>query len=455
MNFTKTLLNGLKFWIEKKFSKIQTEINTKQPIGNYVTSVEGKGLSTEDYTTEEKNALQNIADTFVSKEYVDEIVPAKVSELENDADYATVDDVDMKITEIISLPDGASVNQMLVTDTDGTIMWADKEFVRDKKYVLNYDILDLGNYLKPDEELSYISHVNIPKELELSYLKASMPHRITFGNICLEAISGSYQANFTINIPNTTTQISLTYINNRLSISIDNWKDAFPNGFNGMRFKIEQIIERPPIKLLDESLISDDIARVKDVPIVYKDVETLLFTHTLESKPDRLEEEILVETDTSIRLSEEEDYIVTIGQNRYPVFASYSSLRYTLKDKYGVLDNLPITFICGKNSVGSAPYYMWVRIYSEDIEYPVTVSLYRKDRVSLTISETYMPTTIPVIQSATVGQSIAIKSIDENGKPTEWETVDPWVITSSTEGSTKQFRLTIDDEGVLTATEIE
>ena len=159
MDFIKTIVNGLKYWTEEKFSKIESDLRQKQPIGDYVTSVEGKGLSTEDFTTEEKNILQNIADTFVSEDYIDEIIPKKVSELENDADYATVEDVDLKFAEINSLPDSASANQVLVTDTDGSIMWADKEFVRDKKYILSYDILDLGDYLKPDEELSYISHV--------------------------------------------------------------------------------------------------------------------------------------------------------------------------------------------------------------------------------------------------------------------------------------------------------
>jgi len=61
---------------------------------------------------------------------------------------------------------------------------------------------------------------------------------------------------------------------------------------------------------------------------------------------------------------------------------------------------------------------------------------------------------IPVISTAAVGQTIVVKAVDDSGKPTEWEAVDPWVITSSTEGSTKKFKLTIDDSGVLTATEI-
>lgn len=60
----------------------------------------------------------------------------------------------------------------------------------------------------------------------------------------------------------------------------------------------------------------------------------------------------------------------------------------------------------------------------------------------------------PKVATAQVGQTIVVKSVDENGKPTEWETVDPWVMISSTEGSSKKFKLTIDDNGSITITEI-
>ena len=35
-----------------------------------------------------------------------------------------------------------------------------------------------------------------------------------------------------------------------------------------------------------------------------------------------------------------------------------------------------------------------------------------------------LPTTIPSIRTATVGQSVVVKAVDENGKPTEWEAAD-------------------------------
>jgi hypothetical protein len=62
--------------------------------------------------------------------------------------------------------------------------------------------------------------------------------------------------------------------------------------------------------------------------------------------------------------------------------------------------------------------------------------------------------TISAPSTASIGQTIVVKAVDENGKPVEWEAVDPWVITSSTEGSTKEFKLTINDDGVLTIAEI-
>ena len=67
MNFTKTIINAIKYWVNNKFSgvesqldNIESQLDEKQPLGNYVSQVEGKGLSTEDYTTEEKEKLAGI-----------------------------------------------------------------------------------------------------------------------------------------------------------------------------------------------------------------------------------------------------------------------------------------------------------------------------------------------------------------------------------------------------------
>lgn len=61
---------------------------------------------------------------------------------------------------------------------------------------------------------------------------------------------------------------------------------------------------------------------------------------------------------------------------------------------------------------------------------------------------------VPAPATAKAGQTIVVKAVDENGKPTEWEAVDPMVVGSSTTGSTKKFKITVDDSGAITATEV-
>lgn len=87
----------------------------------------------------------------------------------------------------------------------------------------------------------------------------------------------------------------------------------------------------------------------------------------------------------------------------------------------------------------------------ENTELELVVSVSSLMHEIKTIDPKYLPTTVPVIQSAQVGQTIIVKSVDENGKPTAWETIDPWVITSP---NGTQFKLTIDDEGILSAAEL-
>ena len=40
------------------------------------------------------------------------------------------------------------------------------------------------------------------------------------------------------------------------------------------------------------------------------------------------------------------------------------------------------------------------------------------------LNEQHLPTTVPVIQTAEPGQTIIVKSVDESGRPTEWEAAD-------------------------------
>lgn len=64
---------------------------------------------------------------------------------------------------------------------------------------------------------------------------------------------------------------------------------------------------------------------------------------------------------------------------------------------------------------------------------------------------------VPVPSEMKAGQMVRLKSIDESkisGYNMAWEAVDPWVIESSTTGSTKKFKLTVDDSGTISTTEV-
>ncbi len=61
---------------------------------------------------------------------------------------------------------------------------------------------------------------------------------------------------------------------------------------------------------------------------------------------------------------------------------------------------------------------------------------------------------IPIPQTASVGQVLVVKAVDENGTPMEWEVVDAMVVNSSTPGSTKKFKISVDDSGAISAMEV-
>ncbi len=58
---------------------------------------------------------------------------------------------------------------------------------------------------------------------------------------------------------------------------------------------------------------------------------------------------------------------------------------------------------------------------------------------------------ISVPATASVGQTIVVKSVDANGKPTEWEAVDMSIITDS---SGAKWKLVVGTDGTLSTTAV-
>lgn len=69
----------------------------------------------------------------------------------------------------------------------------------------------------------------------------------------------------------------------------------------------------------------------------------------------------------------------------------------------------------------SSGVYIHRNVYGDYVSY--TTEIIARDVVHK-LEEKYIPDSIAKVGTAAVGQTIAVKSVDENGKPTEWEAVD-------------------------------
>lgn len=80
-----------------------------------------------------------------------------------------------------------------------------------------------------------------------------------------------------------------------------------------------------------------------------------------------------------------------------------------------------------------------------------------EERISSVVTVTESAS-LPAPTTAQVGQIVKVKAVDADGKITETEAVDmpsvDYIIQSSTTGSTKKFKITVDDSGTISATEI-
>lgn len=72
--------------------------------------------------------------------------------------------------------------------------------------------------------------------------------------------------------------------------------------------------------------------------------------------------------------------------------------------------------------LGAGTYVECILIYSTSASH--TLAIEKVVETVISLDDKYIPTTVPVIQSAAVGQTILVKAVDEDGKPTEWEASD-------------------------------
>lgn len=260
--------------------------------------------------------------------YLENNIPIKVSELENDTGYLTEhQDLSAYATkeELNTKVPNATASQQLVTDTNGKSKWVDRDFFEAESQII-----------VPNNTYGVYSGYGQSVNGEFNIPTIGETYHVIFGDIETDktAVAG-----------NTGVRIGEDY--NEFIIEIQNETTMYIETANTGP-KIIEIKKDGVLKPLDEKFIPDTIARTSAIP-------------TVPSKVSELTND-----------------------------AGYTK--------------------------------------SSDV--------------------------IPIPSTAQIGQTIVVKSVDDMGKPTEWEAIDPWIITSSTEGSTKKFKLTIDDDGVLSAEEL-
>lgn len=92
------------------------------------------------------------------------------------------------------------------------------------------------------------------------------------------------------------------------------------------------------------------------------------------------------------------------------------------------------------------------RVVVEPLRFMIAKNSRRIEELAQTPIEDILPSTVPVMPSApTASDSGKIPMVQSDGS---WGLVEALVINSSTAGSTKKFRLTVDDDGLITAQEI-
>ena len=257
------------------------------------------------------------------------------------------------------------------------------------------------------------------------------------------------------------------------SLSADGIFSRYGSGPEGTyHIKIETTEISRTLEQLDEKYIPDTIARVDDIPTTA--IKPFPYYEVIELSPGYMTqykvnlEELELNAPYSVQESASTPYtmfaLCIICDDGTEKIVTNISVKYRI---YHVkVSNKIISVYDDENTV----YTINISDKSTSSNVVVTSNMISKwlpvnNSVAYTPTDNYHPATkkyvddsvavaVPRPTIATVGQTIIVKSVDENGKPTEWEAVDPWVINSSTEGSAKQFKLTIDDTGTLTVFEI-
>ena len=183
--------------INKNISIVETEVETNttniQSIGTEldtkVDKVSGKQLSENDFTTEYKNQLDTLADTYATKEALSTLIgnaPENFDTLKEIADYLT--EHQSEVTDIVAdIATKQDKTDSALTTTDKTVVGAINELVSGKQDVITGTQLSTLNSGITSETVSKINND------ELNYLK--LTGGTINGQVTIDKSSDEFQEN--------------------------------------------------------------------------------------------------------------------------------------------------------------------------------------------------------------------------------------------------------------------
>lgn len=183
--------------INKNISVVETEIETNTTniqsisteLNNKVDKVSGKQLSENDFTTEYKNQLDTLADTYATKEALSTLIgnaPENFDTLKEIADYLT--EHQSEVTDIVAdIATKQDKTDSALTTTDKTVVGAINELVSGKQDVITGTQLSTLNSGITSETVSKINND------ELNYLK--LTGGTINGQVTIDKSSDEFQEN--------------------------------------------------------------------------------------------------------------------------------------------------------------------------------------------------------------------------------------------------------------------
>lgn len=183
--------------INKNISVVETEIETNTTniqsisteLNNKVDKISGKQLSENDFTTEYKNQLDTLADTYATKEALSTLIgnaPENFDTLKEIADYLT--EHQSEVTDIVAdIATKQDKTDSALTTTDKTVVGAINELVSGKQDVITGTQLSTLNSGITSETVSKINND------ELNYLK--LTGGTINGQVTIDKSSDEFQEN--------------------------------------------------------------------------------------------------------------------------------------------------------------------------------------------------------------------------------------------------------------------